>query len=117
MSVNGKTPGPISTSKQRRLKLIGILVLLLGLGGAGLVYWLGTRSADLMDDPAMLGYNRAETRQMGILFGGMGTMIEDLSAELKHPGTQAGIIAAGATLVAFGCFYLSGFSDHDSTPR
>ena len=115
MSANDKTSTPISSSKQRRLKIIGVLVLLAGMGGSGLVYWTGTRSADLMDDPAMLGYHRAETRQMGILFGGMGSMIEEWSADLKRPGMQATIIAVGATLVALGCFYLSGFSDSDGT--
>jgi hypothetical protein len=117
MSVNDKTPGPDSASKQRRLRIIGVIVLMLGIGGAGLLYWLRTRSADLMDDPSMVGYNRAESRQMGILFGNMGTMIEDLSADLKRPGTQAIVIAAVATLVALGCFYLARFSNHDGAPR
>ena len=33
--------------------MIGIIVLLLGIGGAGMVYWLGTRSPDVMDDLSM----------------------------------------------------------------
>jgi hypothetical protein len=117
MSVTDRTPGPDSACKQRRLRIIGVIVLMLGIGGAVLVYWMGTRSVDLMDDPSMAGYNRAESRQMGILFGNMGTTIEDLSADLKRPGTQAIIIAAVATLVALGCFYLARFSDDDGTPR
>ena len=40
-----KTSVPVSSSKRRakQLKLAGVLVLLLGGGGAGAVYWLGMR--------------------------------------------------------------------------
>jgi hypothetical protein len=35
-------------------------VLLLGMAGAGVVYWVGTRSADLSDDASMLGYREID---------------------------------------------------------
>jgi flagellar basal body-associated protein FliL len=118
MTLNDKTPGPDSTSKQRaRLKMIGVLVLLLGVGSAGIVYWMGTRAPDYSDDLSMVGYNRAEARQMGRLYGQSGLMIEDLSNNLKRPGIQATIIAVVATLFGSGCFYLARFSENDNEPR
>ena len=97
--------------------MIGVVVLVLGLAGAGLVYWLGTRSADLSDDPSMQGYNRAATRQMGLLYGKQGLLIEEWSEDLKQPGTQATIIAAVSALMAAGCFYFARLSDSDGQTR
>jgi flagellar basal body-associated protein FliL len=109
-----KTPSPASSSKRsRRLKTIGVIVLVLGLGSAGLVYWLGTRSPDVMDDLSMLGFNKAQSRQMGILYGKMGLFTEDLLNDLKRPGTQATIITAVSILIAAGCFYFSRMPDND----
>lgn len=82
-------------------------MLLLGLVAAGLVYWLEMRSADLMDDRAMLGYNRAAHRQMGQLFGKMGNLVDDWSEDLKQPGTQAILIVLGSAVAAAGCFYFA----------
>ena len=94
--------------------MIGIIVLVLGLAGAGLVYW--TRSPDLSDDLSMVGYNRAESRQMGQLFGKMGLLIEDWTNDLKQPGTQATLIVTTSILIAFGCFYFARLSnDGDKT--
>ena len=47
----------------------------------------------------------------------MGLLIEDLSDELKRPGTQAIIIAGAATLVALGCFYFARLLDNDDVDR
>jgi hypothetical protein len=87
--------------------MMGIIVLLLGIGSASIVYWLGTRSADLAADPSTVGYYKASSRQMGILYGQMGILIEDLFDDLKRPGVQAAIIVAIATVIAFGCFYFA----------
>ena len=117
-SVNVKTPSPDSSSKQSaRLRIIGVIVLLLGIGSACIVYWIGIRSADLSDDPSMVRDNIAASRQMGILYGKMGLLIEDWSDELKRPGTQAIIIAGAATLVALGCFYFARLLDNDDVDR
>ncbi len=119
MTVNDKTPSPDSSSKRRarRLRTIGLIVLVLGLGGAGLVYWLGTRSPDVMDDLSMVGFNKARTRQMGMLYGKMGPAVEQFFDELKQPGTQAEIIVAVTILIAAGCFYFARLLDHDDEPR
>ena len=87
-------------------------MLALGIAGAGFVYWMGTRSGSLSDDPAMAGYNKAGVQQMGVLYGKMGLMIDDLSDDLKRPGTQAGLILVASTLLAAACFYLGRPVDH-----
>ena len=118
MTVDDKTSGPhLSSKRSARLRMIGIIVLMLGLGSAGVVYWLGTRSPDVMDDLSMVGYNKAQTRQMGMLYGKMGPVIEEWFDDLKQPGTQATIIAAVSTLIAAGCFYFARLLDHDDEPR
>jgi hypothetical protein len=117
MTANDKTSGPHSSSKRAaRLRMIGIIVLVLGLGSAGLVYWLETRSPDVMDDLSMVGYNKAQTRQMGMLYGKMGPVIEEWFDDLKQPGTQAEIIVAVSTLIAAGCFYFARLLGHDDEP-
>ena len=80
-------------------------MLLLGIGSACLVYW--TRPPDLSNDLSMVEFNRAESRQMGQLFGKMGLLIEDWGNDLKQPGTQATLIATTSILIAFGCFYFA----------
>ena len=103
-----KTSGPdLSSRRQRRLKAIGVIVLVLGIASACLVYWIGTRSPDLSDDLSMVRFNRAESRQMAMLYGKMGLLIEDWTNDLKQPGTQAILIASATILIALGCFYFA----------
>ena len=114
MTVTDPTSGPHTSSRRSaRLRLAGIIVLALGISGAGIVYWLGTRSPDLSDDLSMLGYKKAEQRQMGRLYGKMGTLIEDWTDDLKHPGTQAVLIAGFSVLMAGGCFHFSRLLEND----
>jgi flagellar basal body-associated protein FliL len=114
MTANDKTSGTHSSSKKSaRLRMIGIIVLVLGIGGAGTVYWLGTRSPDLTDDLSMVGYNKAEQRQMGMLYGKMGPVIDDWLDDLKRPGTQATLLVAVSALIAAGCFYFAPWLDND----
>ena len=113
-----KTSGPHSSSRRSaQLRMIGIVVLVLGLGSAGVVYWLGTRSPDVMDDISMLGYNKAQTRQMGMLYGKMGPVIEEWFDDLKQPGTQAEIIVVVSILAGAGCFYFARLLGLDDEPR
>jgi hypothetical protein len=112
MTVNDEGAGRDSSGRERaRLRRVGVIVLLVGIGTACIVYWMGTRSADLTDNPALAGYSRSQSRQMGLLYGKMGLFIDDLWDELKRPGTQAILIAATSALVASGCFYLARWSD------
>ena len=89
-------------------------MLLLGLGGAGAVYWRETRAPDLSDDLALVGYNRAESRQMGMLYGKEGVMLEDFQNDLKQPGTQAALLATASAIIASGCFYFARLLAHDA---
>jgi hypothetical protein len=77
------------------------------------VYW--TRPLDVPDDLSMAGYDRAHTRQMEILYGKQGRLIEEWSNDLKQPGTQAVIIATVSIIVAAACFYFARLSDDDET--
>ena len=118
MTANDNASGPQSCSKRAaRLRIIGVIVLVLGLGSAGVVYWLGTRSPDVSDDLSMVGYNKAQTRQMGMLYGKMGPVIEEWFDDLKQPGTQAEIIVVVSILAAVGCFYFARLMGHDDEPR
>ena len=64
-----------------------------------------------MEDDWLRGNARAESRQMGVLYGKMGILISQWSDDLKQPGTQAIVIAAVSILVAAGCFYFARLSD------
>ena len=119
MLVNDKTtPVPVSSSSRRarRLRMIGVIVLALGIVGAGIVYWARTRSPDLSNDLSMLGFNRAETRQMGQLYGTQGLLIQKWYEDLKQPGTQAAIIVVISALITIGCFYFARLLDVDDEP-
>jgi hypothetical protein len=114
MTANDPQPGPVPASRRSaRLRLIGIIVLLAGVIGAGTVYWLGNRSPDINDDLSMVGYNRAQRRQMGQLYGKMGTFIEDWSEDLKQPDTQAILIVGFSAIAAYGCFFFARLSRYD----
>lgn len=118
MSANDKNPALLSPlplrRRARRCRIIAAAVLLLGLAGAGGVYWLGTRTANLPDDISMAGYYKAETRQMGMLYGKQGLLIEDLKNNLQQPGTQAILILAAAAIVAAGGFYFARMLDEEA---
>ncbi len=91
-------------------------MLALGLASAGLVYWLETRNANLNDDPSMQGFNRAEQRQMGQLYGKSGLLIDRWTDDLKQPGTQAVLIAGFSVAVFAACFYFARLLDYDDEP-
>lgn len=94
--------------RRARLRWIGIVVLVLGLASAAAVYWIGSRSPDPAEDPSLVGYSRPQLRNMELLYGKMGGAIEDLSNDLKRPGTQAALIGGASVFVAAACFYLAG---------
>jgi flagellar basal body-associated protein FliL len=115
MTANDKAPGPVSSAKRRarRLRMTAIIVLLLAIAGEGVVYWLGTRSPGLSNDPSLLGNEKAAARQAGILYGNQALLIQQWTNDLKQPGTQALIIIVTATLAAGGCFYFARLLEHD----
>jgi hypothetical protein len=114
--MNDKTASPVSSARRRarRLRITGVIILLMGIAGAGIVYWLGTRSPDFSDDLSMVGYNKPQELQMKKLYGKSGELIEDWSDDLKQPGTQAIILVVTAALIAGGCFYFARLLDYDA---
>jgi hypothetical protein len=103
--------------EKARLRLIGIFILVLGLSIAGLVYWRGTRAEDARVEQYEQAQARAESRQMQMLYGTPGGLMEDLLTALKHPRNQALLIIAISGLIAGGCFYLSRPLPEVETPR
>jgi hypothetical protein len=93
--------------------MIGVIILALGIAGAGVLYWLRTRSPDVSGDLSMQGYNRAQQRQMGQLYGNSGLLVEQWSDDLEQPGTQAILIAGFSIAVFAGCFYFARLLDYD----
>jgi len=103
-----------SRKGQRRLRIIGIVVLFLGFVCAGAVYWIGTHSAEPSEDELLPGNAKAEAHQMELLYGKMGLLTMELSDDLKQPGTQALLIAAVSILGAAGCFYFARLTDDNT---
>jgi hypothetical protein len=107
---SAKTQAALPPEVQRRIhryRVAALVILLAGLAGAGARYWLGPQQPDYSEDPSMLGFNRAEERQMGVLYGKQGQLIEAVNDSLKQPGTQALLIGVAAAVVALGCFQFS----------
>jgi hypothetical protein len=103
----------LDTLRARRLRLVGGLICVVGLMSAAIVYWRGTHAEDLSADPSMIGFDRASRRQVGVLYGKVGEMVEDLSDDLKQPRTQAIIIALLSGIIGAGCFYFAGLFEQD----
>jgi hypothetical protein len=91
----------------RRLRITAAVVLLLGIFGAELVYWLRTRSVDSPDLLPVAGEDKGATRQAEMMMGRQAVFMEEWGRGLQRPGTQAVIILVSAGLVAGGCFYFA----------
>ncbi|MGA9779675.1 MAG: hypothetical protein ACLPRE_11645 [Limisphaerales bacterium] len=118
MSENHQAAGSNPPGKQsKRLRVIGGVVLVLGLLGAGALYWIRTHSGEPTEDELLAGNERLESHQMGLLYGKMGLLTLELSDDLKQPGTQAFLIAAVSVLIAAGCFYFARLEDDDGDAR
>ena len=89
-----------SLKESDRLRLIGRVVLVLGLIGAGIFYGVEARPAPRAMDDMMPGYAKSQAREMGRLMGHTGVMMLEWQEALDRPGTQAVIIAVVAALFA-----------------
>jgi hypothetical protein len=90
-----------------RLRIIGTVVLILGLLAAGLVYALEKPPEDLPDslgDPT--GFKKS-SRQMEDLYGKAGSFSYALTQDLKDPAIQAVIIVVGTVIVGGGFFWVA----------
>jgi hypothetical protein len=100
--------------RARRLRIAAVFVLLLGIIGAETLYWVETRSAVVADDAAMLGNEKAESRQLEVLYGNSNAALQEWVDELKHrPDEQAGIVLGSAALLTVGCLYFAWLIDQN----
>ena len=110
-----ETTKPVLSGKKlaRRLRTIAVIVMLLGVAGGGLVYWLSIPPADLSDDLSTADNSKKVQRDIEVNVGKMGLFTSDLMDDLQDPGVRAGIIIGSAILVAGGCFYFARLLDLD----
>lgn len=106
-----------SLKESRRLRVIGTLVLLFGIAGACLFYLIEGRPAGPTMDELLPGYERARTRQIGILMGPTGVMLMEWQDALERPGTQAILIAGVSALFASYFFRAAWVLDDDERDR
>ncbi len=64
----------------------------------------------------MLGFDRASQRQMGVLYGKSGYLMEDLGNALKQPNTCAIVILMATALLTGGCLFLSRLPELPAEP-
>jgi hypothetical protein len=116
MIENHNVSVPLSPARRqaRRLRIAAAALLLLGVFGADLVYWLGTRTVHAPNPLPVAGEDKAETRRMEMIFGKQTIFLDQLGRNLQRPGTQAVILVVVATLAAGGCFYFARLLDHAS---
>jgi hypothetical protein len=92
--------------EKARLRKIGLIVLIVGLGSAGLVYWAGNRP----EDPTLAEYRQSEernaSRQMQSLYGASGGVMHKFMDAMRRPGNQALAIIVLTAVVSGVCFYL-----------
>ena len=91
--------------------MIGTLVLIAGLAGAALVYWIETRSAGPTLDELMPGYSEHRARQNAIQMGELVVTLLAMADAMKEPRAQALLIAGASVLVASGCFRVASVMD------
>ena len=97
-----------------RLRIFAVTLVALGIAAAELLYWRGSRAADLPDDPSLLQNEKATARQAGILYGNQAAVVQQWTDELKRPGVQAVIAFTVSALLGGGCFYLARLIENDS---
>lgn len=108
-----------SQTPARRLRAVGVIVLIAGLAGAGLFYWKDARSSTPSMDDLLPGYAQQRARQNEILMGTLVVTLLGWADALKDPTTQAIMLAGASALVAFGCFRVASLleSPHDDDQR
>ena len=100
-----------STRQGRWLRMTAVVVLLLGISGAELAYWRGTRSADSPNLLPAVGEDKAVTHRADMIMGQQAVLADEWGRDLQRPGTQAALIIVISVLVAGGCFYIARLLD------
>jgi hypothetical protein len=105
--------GPQPHHRARRLRVIGAIVLALGLSVGDGVYWLGTRNASGDNPLPVIGEDKGVTRQAETLFGQQSVFASQIGQALRNPLTQAGVVLGVAVVLAGCCFYAAGVADRN----
>lgn len=102
----------------RRLRAIGLQVLVAGVAAAGVIYWLETSRAEPTIEDLLPGTTAANSRQVGLLYGHGVQSLWEVYQELKRPAGQAAMVAALSAVIAAGCFRVAWLREHgDETGR
>ena len=102
-----------SSKQQSTLNILGVLVLVLGLAAASIVLVRGqagnqiTSNPDWQDDTLAVQDSKSSSYDVERYDGKMGLLAVKLLDAFHQPQSLALIIAAGSTLFALGCFYIS----------
>ena len=86
-------------------------MLVSGIAGALVFYWIQIRSAAPLLDESAGGYARSQQHQMGQLMGTLGLVMAKWTDAFSEPGVQALLVAASAALVAGLCFRVAFLMD------
>ena len=97
--------------RARQLRLIGTLVMIIGVATAAAVYWLQTRAATI--DDAAAGFTRAQEHQMKVLMGPLAVAMSQWTDALTSPAGIAAMIAGFAAFIAYMCFRHARFAEHE----
>jgi len=106
------TAGP-SSPESDRLRTVGIIILVLGIIGASIFYYVEARAARPTIEELLPDYAHSQAQQIGVLMGNFGVLLLGWSQVLNRPGPEALIIAAVSALVASGFFRAAHVRDYN----
>ncbi len=86
----------------RQLRASGRIVLIVSLFVAGLIAWREWRRAEPAPDELIAGYDAAERRQVGEMYGLFARDVWDTWSEVRRPYPAAAIIATTGAMVFWG---------------
>jgi len=130
-AVSDKPTIPSSSVKQQAtLNALGLIVLLVGIGSACIVYWIGqnrhagrsnrtgtsTAGGDWKDGTLSLEDSKIASRDIEMYYGKAGVLTVRALNWLRRPKTQAILLATVSTLIAFGCFFVARRLFSDAPP-
>lgn len=109
------SPSPAHVRNVQRLRIAAVVVMILGLVGVGIVYWLAYRTDNGSANRLAMDYYKKDQLQLEKMYGAQGTLAADIYTALRQPGTQAIIILVTAALIAGGCLFFSKLPEHKPT--
>src|SRR5689334_18008255 len=77
-------------ARAKHLRVMGAAIFVAGVVLASVLYFRG--KSDVPEDASTVGFYKSSSRQMGVMYGQFGVMVDELEADLKRPGVQAGIV-------------------------